>query len=182
VTNAAGDVVCTTTGALTCTVSGLSGKGPFEFVVTAINVIGTGAKIEFTAHLTPIVCGTAGAPKCATHSRSVVFGVVFFATNQYAISSTGPSHATLAAAARVISADHVKTLTVIGVTDDRGSTSKNRALSLRRARSTVAALRVILKAMHATSPRFIIRADGISTKYAGLPKNRRATIIGEIRV
>jgi hypothetical protein len=53
---------------------------------------------------------------------------------------------------------------------------------MRRARATVAALRVILRGMHYAPPRFSIKADGISRKYTGLPKNRRATIIGAIRV
>jgi outer membrane protein OmpA-like peptidoglycan-associated protein len=88
----------------------------------------------------------------------------------------------LVAVAKSIVAHHVRTLTVTGATDDRGSPSNNRLLSLRRARSTAAALRAILRSMHYELPRFIVKAHGISTKYAGLPKNRRATIAGVIRV
>jgi outer membrane protein OmpA-like peptidoglycan-associated protein len=152
------------------------------FTVTAVNAVGTGPKVTVTAHLRALACGTVGAPKCATHSRTVVFGVVYFATNKFSISAKSSSHATLRSVAREIIADHVKTLTVVGATDDRGSASKNRILSMRRARATVAALRAILRGMHHEPPHFSIKADGISRKYAGLPKNRRATIIGAIRV
>ena len=182
VTNAAGEVVCTTTGSLTCNVSGLTGKGPFVFTVTADNAIGFGPKIQFTAHVTPLACGSKGASKCSTHPRTVRLGVVFFATNRYSIASIGTSHSTLVRVAKNIVTHHVRTLTVTGATDDRGDSSKNRVLSLRRARSTVESLRTILRSMHYKLPRFIVKAHGSSTKYPGWPKNRRATIVGVIRV
>ena len=182
VTNAAGDVVCTTTGSLTCDASGLTGKGPFVFTVTANNAIGSGPKTQFTARVTALACGSKGAPKCPTHPRTIRFAVVYFATNQFSISSVGSSHARLVAAAKSIVVHHVRTLTVTGATDDRGSASKNRILSLRRARSTVASLRAILRAMHYKLPHFVITASGVSRKYRGLPMNRRATIVGVVRV
>jgi hypothetical protein len=182
VTNAAGDIVCTTEGSLSCVVSGLAGKGPFVFIVTAHNVVGSGPTVRFTARVTPLACGTKGARKCATHSRTVRFGVVYFATNQYSIVSKGTSHATLVAAARSIVAHNVRSVTVTGTTDVRGNLSKNRVLSLRRARSTVAALRTLLRSMHYKLPRFVVKAVVMSTKYQGLPLNRRATIAGVIRV
>ena len=88
VTNANGAVVCSTTVALDCDISDLVGNGPFVFTITASNVVGAGAGESFTAHVTPLVCDSAGAPKCATHARSVVFGVVYFATGKYAIATS----------------------------------------------------------------------------------------------
>jgi titin len=178
VTNANGVVVCSTTVVLSCAVSNLVGKGPFVFTITASNAAGAGVGESFTAHVTAVACGSAGAPKCATHSRTVVFGVVYFATGKYAI--VGASHATLMAIAKSVVANHVRTLDVVGAADLRGGVAQNVALSMRRARSTVAALRTMFRSLHYALPRFIVKAQGVSTKYVGLSKNRRTTISGVI--
>jgi outer membrane protein OmpA-like peptidoglycan-associated protein len=173
-------VVCSTTTILSCAISNLVGKGPFVFTITVSNAAGIGLGETFTAHVTALVCGSTGAPKCATHTRKVVFGVVYFATGKYAINVNGSSRATLVAIAKSVTAHHVRTLNVVGTADTRGSAAQNIVLSLRRARSTVAALRTLLRSMHDALPRFVVKAHGVSTKYAGLAKNRRTTISGVI--
>ncbi|HEY5010835.1 MAG TPA: fibronectin type III domain-containing protein, partial [Acidimicrobiales bacterium] len=178
VTNANGVVVCSTTVVLSCAISNLVGKGPFVFTITASNAVGAGVGESFTAHVTALACGSAGAPKCATHSHTVVFGVVYFATGKYAIA--GASHTTLMAIAKSVVAHHVRTLDVVGAADLRGSVAQNVALSMRRARSTVTALRTMFRSLHYALPRFIVKAQGVSTKYVGLSKNRRTTISGVI--
>jgi uncharacterized repeat protein (TIGR02543 family) len=178
VTNADGVVVCTTTEVLSCAISNLVGKGPFVFTIMVSNAVGSGLGENFTAHVTPLACGSAGAPKCVTHTRNVVFGVVYFATGQYAIA--GSSHATLEAIAKSVVAYHARTVNVVGAADVRGNAAQNDVLSLRRARSTVASLRTLLRSMHYALPRFVVKAHGESTKYAGLAKNRRTTISGVI--
>jgi outer membrane protein OmpA-like peptidoglycan-associated protein len=107
-----------------------------------------------------------------------VFGVVYFATGQFAIA--GSSHATLVAIAKSVIAHHVRTLHVVGAADSRGNALQNDVLSLRRARSTVAALRALLRSMQYALPRFVVKAQGVSTKYVGLAHNRRTTISGVI--
>ncbi len=180
VTNADGVVVCTTTVAPTCAVSDLVGKGPFVFTITASNSVGNGPSEGFTAHVTPLVCGSAGAPKCTTHDRTVVFGVVYFATGQYAIPVHGTSHARLVGMAKSVVAHHVRTLSVVGAADVRGSPRQNHVLSLRRARSTVAALRALFRSLHYAQPRFVVKSLGVSSRYVGLAQNRRATISGVV--
>jgi outer membrane protein OmpA-like peptidoglycan-associated protein len=163
---------------LSCAINNVVGKGPFVFTITASNAIGSGLGENFTAHVSPLACGSAGAPRCATRTRTIVFGVVYFATGQYAIA--GSSHATLVAIAKSVVAHHARTLNVVGAADIRGSAAKNDVLSLRRARSTVAALRTLLRSMHYAAPRFVMKAQGVSTRYAGLAKNRRTTVSGVI--
>jgi uncharacterized repeat protein (TIGR02543 family) len=178
VTDANGVVVCSTTEVLSCAISNLAGEGPFVFTITASNVVGTGLGESFTAHISPLACDSVGGPKCATHTRNVVFGVVYFATGQYAIA--GSSRATLLTIARSVVAHHVRTLNVVGAADVRGDAARNDVLSLRRARSTVASLRTLFRSMHYALPRFVVKAHGASSKFSGLAKNRRTTISGVI--
>ena len=175
VTNAKGDVVCTTTG-LGCKVSGLSGTGPFTFSITATNAYGTSAKVTVTIHLTPAACGTTGAPKCAL--KMITIGVVFFGEGQFSIGAH--SHATLVAAARKIREDHITRVSIVATSDSVYLSSYNRTLSLHRAKATESGLEAILRRVHYRVERFVLSARGVSKKYRGLAANRRATITGLI--
>jgi uncharacterized repeat protein (TIGR02543 family) len=175
VTNAKGDVVCTTTS-LGCKVTGLVGTGPFTFSITATNAYGTSAKVTLTIHLTPAACGTSGAPKCAL--KMIAIGVVFFAEGQSSI--RGRSHGTLVAAARKIREDHITRVSIVATSDSIYLSSYNRVLSLHRAKATESGLEAILRRSHYRVARFVLSARGVSTKYRGLAANRRATISGVI--
>ena len=175
VTNAAGDVVCTTTS-LGCEVTGLKGGGPFTFSITATNSYGTSEKVTLTIHLTPAACGTSGAPKCAV--KTITIGVVFFAEGQSTVGRH--SHATLVAAARKIREDHITRVSIAATSDSVYLSSYNRLLSLHRARATEKGLEAILRRLHYRVAKFVLTARGVSTKYRGLSANRRATITGVI--
>jgi DNA-binding beta-propeller fold protein YncE/outer membrane protein OmpA-like peptidoglycan-associated protein len=176
-TNAAGQVVCTTTS-LGCEVTGLSGSGPFTFSLTATNAYGTSEKVTLTIHLAPAACGTAGAPKCAL--KTITLGVVFFANNRISIARN--AHATLAVAARKIAQNHVTRLVITATTDSVYRSSYNRVLSRRRAQSVERSLEAMLRSLHYRVSSIVIVAHGASTKYRGLAANRRATITGEYRL
>ncbi|MGC2484737.1 MAG: fibronectin type III domain-containing protein [Acidimicrobiales bacterium] len=176
VTNTRDDVVCTTTS-LGCEVTGLTGAGPFTFTISATNAYGTSEGVTLTIHLTPVACGTAGAPKCAL--KEVALGVVFFGEGQSAIGRSALT--TLVAAARRIRDDQVTRVSIVATSDSVYVRSFNRVLSLRRAKATESALATILRRLHYRVARYVISARGVSTKYRGLAQNRRATITGEYR-
>ncbi|HTT59323.1 MAG TPA: InlB B-repeat-containing protein, partial [Acidimicrobiales bacterium] len=175
VTNASGEVVCTTTS-LGCTVSGLTGTGPFTFSITATNAYGTSAKVTLTIHLSPATCGSAGAPRCAP--KTITIGVVFFAEGQFSIGAR--SHATLVVAAHKIREDHITRVSIVATSDNVYLKSYNRELSLRRAKATERGLEALLVHAHYRVARFVLSARGVSTKYRGLAANRRATITGVV--
>jgi DNA-binding beta-propeller fold protein YncE/outer membrane protein OmpA-like peptidoglycan-associated protein len=178
VTNTAGVVLCTTTGALTCHPSGLTGVGPFVLTLTATNAYGVGARDTFSVRALS-ACGTSGTA-CKVSSRLVRLGVVFFAESKFAVAGRGVSHATLVACAIEIVRDDIRTVNVTGTTDDHYLVAFNMVLSKHRAEATVAALRAILRTRHDSLPRFDVRATGISRVYAGDALNRRVTITGVV--
>jgi DNA-binding beta-propeller fold protein YncE/outer membrane protein OmpA-like peptidoglycan-associated protein len=176
VSDAVGTVLCMTTGALTCVLSGLTGSGPFALTLTATNAYGVGAKDSFSVSSTPVLCGSPSGKACTVTSRVVRLGVLFFAESKSAVERHGVSHIVLETCASEIIRDNIRTLTVTGTTDDHFLASYNVALSRRRAEATVVALRAILRARHYALPRFKVRAAGVSRTYHGSALNRRVTI------
>jgi hypothetical protein len=68
VTSSPGGVTCTTTGALTCVVTGLTNGTPFTFTVTATNVAGTGPTSLASTAVTPTAITAPVAPTAVTAS------------------------------------------------------------------------------------------------------------------
>ncbi len=68
--------VCTTTGALTCIVTGLTNGTAYVFTVVAITPAGTGAASEASAPVTPV--GVPGAPTAVTSAPGNGQHVVFW--------------------------------------------------------------------------------------------------------
>jgi hypothetical protein len=62
VTSSPGGVTCTTTGALTCIVTGLTNGTPYKFSVTATNVAGTGPASVASTAITPTAITAPAAP------------------------------------------------------------------------------------------------------------------------
>ena len=174
-TNAAGDVVCTTTS-LGCEVTGLKGGGPFTF---------SDHRDKRVRHERE---GDAHDPSHAGGLRDLGGTEVRCQDDhdRRRLLRRGPVHDWPSLSRHAgrggakIREDHITRVSIAATSDSVYLSSYNRLLSLHRAKATEKGLEAILRRLHYRVAKFVLSARGVSTKYRGLSANRRATITGVI--
>jgi titin len=160
VTVSPGGETCTTTGATSCTVSGLSANVRYHVSVVAMS--GTGAS-------KPASVSTNVA------STSSVLGSIGFAFDSSSLSTS--DERMVDKVATKILAGKIKRVTLEGYTDSVGSLAFNEALSARRAASTGAYLRELLSRHGDHSTRIVVVGKGIRRNGTTASASRTVIVI-----